>query len=197
MLNTLQAAPLDSLNTALELATQEENLQKLAQANLNLGTYYLDQHNPEKALSFLLSALEGAGASYDLNQIQSCNQLLADCYEKLGNYPKANSFLIAYERLKKRKLADKKPIIFKQDKIQAQDQEINALKIENDLLIKSKENTKLRSILLLGFSLLFILIAYLFYQRKQLKRAYSLQLLQKDTYITEQHQQIKAQIEAL
>ena len=202
LLQALPAAPLDSLIQELQLADGEQDLERLTLANLNLGSYYLEQHTPDKALPFLLTALDKAGASYDLDQLLVCNQYLATCYENLGNYKKANAFLLAFKKLKERKLSTQALTLAnakknKQSEIAKKDQEIEALKTRNELLTKTKEVWSLRLALLICSILTLALITYLIYKRKQDKQLEALKFLQKDKLIAEQHQKIKAQLEEL
>jgi len=154
---------LDYYKQALEIAQKLEHTYGLCFLGINVGSLMRDADSLAPAIPYLLTAIPYCEKSGNFEGVGSCNMVLADIYEKLGDYKNA--------------LAHYKEYNIYEDSIQKQRYSKNILEVETqyqtqekDLLLSKRQNLiYLISSIGLGLVLLGFL-GFLIYRNRQIQQ---------------------------
>ncbi len=174
------ASAIENWNLAITIFGSIEDKFGVTDTYIHLGQLYLDQNKLKEALNASNKSLQLATEINVLEQIVISEKLLSDIYEKLGNatealehyklYSKANDSLVNETNIRKSVEAEMNFEFEKRDALQKKKLE------KKEILLKEQSK---RSTMQLLFAVLLTLllfgIAFLIYNRTQLKKTLTLQ----------------------
>lgn len=180
---------LEYYQKALQINQEIRNKDECAKSLLNIGIIYSEIGNPEKAVEYLKQALIMADMANSKDVIKEGNEELSTIYFKKGDYKNAYNYYKNYVTLKESILNETtaKNIAEIETRYETEKKEkaIELLTKEKSLKEEQLRGQKnLRNAFIVGFLLLFLLIA-LAYNRYRIKQKANKEIAQKNKEITE------------
>lgn len=159
---------------SLDLALSQDQVQHISTAYLKLGQLFLKKKDYKHSIEYALDAYNIASRDNNISDQQQAANILASCYEKLGNYQAAFQYMQIEKLLSDslNKLQFKGEIVTQQTifEVSQKENQIKLLNNEKALRVKEIDQKKLLILLLVVAFIAAAIIGFILWNRYRLKQ---------------------------